>query len=204
MRNSSISRTLAVAAALFAVSALALGPGSLAALPQPASMIGKPIPDFKLPDFAGKTHSLSQYGDAKGVVLIFVSTRCPVSNDYNERMTSLAADYQPKGFQFLGVNANKAEDKSEMASHAAKHSWNFPVLKDDKNAIADRFGATVTPEVFLIDSAGVLRYHGRIDDSQDPSGIKNRDLREALDAILSGKEIKTTEAKAFGCSIKRV
>ena len=91
-----------------------------------------------------------------------------------------------------------------MGSHAEKHDWNFPVLKDEGNIIADRYHASVTPEVFLIDSEGVLQYHGRIDDSRDTSGISSRDLMNALDSMLEGTEITTKEAKAFGCSIKRV
>lgn len=188
-----------VALALAAVTAFFAAPASAG-----SADIGKSIPDFTLPDYNGSNHSLSQYRDGKGTVLIFVSTQCPVSNAYNERMVKLAAEYQPKGFQFLGINSNKAEEATELASHAKKNSWNFPVLKDKSNAIADKLGASVTPEVFLLDGEGVLRYHGRIDDSQDPAAIKTKDLKDALDAILAGKEIAKTESKAFGCSIKRV
>lgn len=187
-----------VAAAFIAAPACLAGEGASTPL------LGKPITDFKLADFTGKQHSLSQYSSGKGVVLIFVSTRCPVSNAYNERMVKLAADYQAKGIQFLGINANKAEDPAEMSSHAQEHGWNFPVLKDTGNAIADRLGASVTPEAYVIDSSGVLRYHGRIDDSQDPANIKSQDLKAALDALLANQEIAKKEAKAFGCSIKRV
>ena len=188
-----------VALALAAVTVFFAAPASAG-----SADIGKSIPDFTLPDYNGSNHSLSQYRDGKGTVLIFVSTQCPVSNAYNERMVKLAAEYQPKGFQFLGINSNKAEEPTELASHAKKNSWNFPVLKDKGNAIADKLGASVTPEVFLLDGEGVLRYHGRIDDSQDPAAIKTRDLKDALDAILAGKEIAKTESKAFGCTIKRV
>jgi len=119
-------------------------------------------------------------------------------------MISLAEKYQPKGFSFIGINSNKAEDPAEMSDHAQKHDWNFPVLKDKGNVIADKYGASVTPEVFVIDPQGVLKYHGRIDDSQDPSGVGEKTLERALDAMLEGREIQTTKAKAFGCSIKRV
>jgi len=188
------------------VGALA-GLALLLALPAPStaetSLIGKEIPDFTLPDSGGTQHSLSQYG-GKGVVLIFVSTRCPVSNAYNERMVKLAGEYQPKGFQFLGINANKAEEPSELASHAKSHGFNFPVLKDKGNVIADKLSASVTPEVFVLDGKGILRYHGRIDDSQDPAKIKSEDLKAALEALIGNQEIAKKEAKAFGCTIKRV
>jgi len=191
-----------IALAAFAGCLIAAAPPAPAA---PAgALIGQKIADFELKDFTGKPRSLAGDMGSKGVVLIFVSTRCPVSNAYNERMVELAGKYQAKGFAFLGINANKAETPEEMADHAGKHDWNFPVLKDPGNKIADRFGASVTPEVFLVDSQGVLRYHGRIDDSQDPAGIEHRDLEAALDAILGGEKVPRTEAKAFGCSIKRV
>ena len=165
--------------------------------------VGKPAPDFSLPGPDGASHSLKQQGSSKGVVVIFVSTRCPVSNAYNDRMAQLASEYQSRGIQFLGVNANKAEDPTEIASHAKDHNWTFPVLKDAGNKVADLYGASVTPEAFVIDAGGVLRYHGRIDDSQDPSAVKSQDLKDALDALLGSKEVARKEAKAFGCSIKR-
>ncbi len=182
-----------------------LGSGPLrAAEPSASALIGSEIADFKLMDYMGKEQTLSQYRSGKGTVLIFVSTRCPVSNAYNERMVALAAEYQPKGFQFLGINANRAEEPQELASHAKEHHWDFPVLKDTDNVVADRLGAQVTPEVYLIDGKGILRYHGRIDDSQDPAGVKEQDLKTVLDALLAGQEVARKEAKAFGCSIKRV
>ncbi len=205
MRSRTLSRAAMVAAAFAAVAAGAFtSPAVVAGDSTPAALLGKQLPDFSLPDFDGKAHTLAQYRDKKGTVLIFVSTKCPVSNAYNERMVALATEYQRKGFQFLGVNSNKAEDSAEMAAHAKSNGWNFPVLKDGGNAIADKLGASVTPEVYLVDSKGTLRYHGRIDDSQDPSGIKQQDLKSALDSLLSGGEIAKKESKAFGCSIKRV
>jgi peroxiredoxin len=171
---------------------------------EPARLhVGRPAPDFSLPGSDGATHSLAQAGSAKGTVVIFLSTRCPVSNAYNDRMAEIASRYQPQGVRFLGVDANKEETPAEIASHAKSHNWSFPVLKDAGNKVADLYGASVTPEVFLIDPSGALRYHGRIDDSQDPEGVKSRDLGEALDALLAGREIQHKEAKAFGCSIKR-
>ena len=182
-----------------------LGSGQLGAAEASASaLVGTEIADFKLMDHMGKEQTLSQYRSGKGTILIFVSTRCPVSNAYNERMVALAGEYQPRGFQFLGINANRAEEPQELATHAKQHHWNFPVLKDTGNVVADRLAAQVTPEVYVIDAKGILRYHGRIDDSQDPAGVKEQDLKNVLDAMLGGQEIARKEAKAFGCSIKRV
>ena len=182
-----------------------LVPGTSTTLAGSSLMVGSEAPAFTLPDFSGEEYSLETAAQgSQGVVIIWVSTRCPVSNDYNERMVELAGRYQAEGFRFLGINSNKAESTSEMGTHAEKHNLNFPVLKDEGNVIADKYHASVTPEVFLIDPQGILRYHGRIDDSRDPSGITSQDLKGALDAMLEGGEITTKEAKAFGCTIKRV
>jgi peroxiredoxin len=186
---------LTLLAACAALPVLADAPAGLA--------VGQSVPDFKLSAHDGSEHALAQYKSSKAVVLIFVSTRCPVSNAYNERMVALAAEYQPRGVQFLGINANKAETPEEMGKHASANQWNFPVLKDTGNKVADLLSASVTPEVFVVDPSGKLRYHGRIDDSQDAPAVKSQDLREALDALLAGRELARTEAKAFGCTIKR-
>lgn len=165
---------------------------------------GDKVADFSLKDYNGKTHSLSQYKDKAAIVIIFVSTQCPVSNAYNARMAKLYSDYSKKNVAFLGINSNRRESVAEIKSHAQKHGLLFPILKDENNVIADKFGATVTPEVFVLSKDLTVLYHGRIDDSQRPANIKRRDLRKALDEILAGKKVTTPETKAFGCTIKRV
>jgi len=165
---------------------------------------GDSVADFALPDVTGATHWLSQYSDSTAVVVMFIATQCPVSNDYNTRMTRLATEYQPRGFQFLGINSNKQESTEECAMHAEQNSLTFPVLKDDRNVIADRFGATRTPEVYVIAQNGTILYHGRIDDSRNIDRVESRDLEATLDAIFAGTQVPVTETRAFGCSIKRV
>lgn len=167
--------------------------------------VGKKVEDFKLKDYNGKDRALSDYKGKKAVVLMFIATRCPVSNGYNERMARLDADYRDKGVQFIGINSNKQEPVEEVAKHAGEHGFKFPVLKDPDNVLADRFGAQVTPEIYVIDSKGVLRYHGYIDDDQYQKKEKSsQDLRVALDALLTGKPVSVERTKAFGCTIKRV
>jgi len=192
--------------AAFLVIALAAVAGSgrnPSDLPAPPA-IGTMIDDFKLPDADGAEHSLKALTGKNGAVIIFIATRCPVSNGYNERMEKLAQDYKAKGITVIGINSNVTEPASEVKSHAAEKHLSFTILKDDGNKIADRLGANHTPEAYVIDAGGKLVYHGRIDNSQNTANITSNDLRDALDAILAGKPIQKTTSLAFGCSIKRV
>lgn len=160
--------------------------------------------DFSLKDYNGKEYSLSDFKDSKAIVVMFIATQCPVSNAYNERMVQLYQEYHPKNVAFVGINSNKQEDIDEIKEHSQKNNFAFPVLKDWDNVIADRFGASVTPEIYVLNQDFELLYHGRIDDSQRVNNVKSQDLRAALDAILAGEPVPTTETKAFGCTIKRV
>ena len=165
---------------------------------------GQKAPAFNLKDGSGKEYALEQSLGGKCAVVMFIATRCPVSNRYNDRMVALYDDYAQKGITFLAINSNKQESMDEVREHARSHGFRFPVLKDEGNKVADSYGAQVTPEIFVVDAKGIVRYHGRIDDNMDPGEVQSHDLRAALDALLRGKEIPRTETKAFGCSIKRV
>jgi hypothetical protein len=106
--------------------------------------------------------------------------------------------------QFEFLNANQNETEAEIQDHARRVGFPFPVSKDVDNAMADRFGAQYTPESFVIDREGVVRYHGRIDDAQNPARVRQKSLRIAIDAVLAGREVAAPETKGFGCTIKRV
>jgi peroxiredoxin len=169
--------------------------------------IGAPAPDFTLPNVSdGKAVALKDLlAKNKAVAVVFVATKCPVSNAYNTRMAALGKEYAAKGIPLVGINSNKTEPAAEVKQHAEKHGFTFPVLKDEGNKVADAYGASHTPEVFVLDAKGNLIYHGRIDENQDdPKNVKLPDLRNALDAVLAGKPVPTARTKAFGCSIKRV
>ncbi|HEU4710418.1 MAG TPA: redoxin domain-containing protein [Pyrinomonadaceae bacterium] len=168
-----------------------------------APAIGATIEDFTLPDADGKEQSLKSLAGKKGTVLLFIAVQCPVSNAYNERMEKLAQDYKAKGIAVIGINSNVKEDAAAVKSHAEANKLSFPILKDPGNKIADRLGATVTPEAYFLDAGNKLIYHGRIDNSRNGDQIEATDLRNAIDASLAGKPVEKTEAKAFGCTIKR-
>jgi peroxiredoxin len=190
--------------ASFLVIALAAVAGSGRSVDVPAPpAIGATIQDFTLPDTDGKEHSLKSLMGTKGAVLIFIATKCPVSNAYNERMEQLAQDYKAKGVTVIGINSNFSEPITDVKLHAAEKHLTFTILKDEGNRIADRLGANRTPEVYVLDANYKLAYHGRIDNSQRPEGITSNDLRDALDEMIAGKAVTKTGGAAFGCSIKR-
>jgi len=186
-----------IAGAIFASGARAEGE-----VPAPPA-IGATIEDFTLPDVDNKDRSLKSLAGKNGTVLLFIAVQCPVSNAYNERMAKLAEDYQAKGIAVIGINSNVAEDAAAVKAHATEHKLSFPILKDPGNKIAVKLGASVTPEAYFLDANNKLLYHGRIDNSRNAAQVESNDLRNALDSALGGKAVEKTEAKAFGCSIKR-
>jgi len=168
--------------------------------------IGAAAPAFSLTTLDGKPFSLADATKTNSlVVLMFISTECPYSNAYNDRMRDMAAVYGKKGVQFVGINSNKTESVADAAAHAKKHGHTFTIVKDTGNKVADLYDARHTPEVYIVDKEGKLRYHGRIDENyEDSAKVSSPDLKNALDALLAGQAVAKTETKAFGCSIKRV
>jgi thiol-disulfide isomerase/thioredoxin len=166
------------------------------------AQLGSAAPAFTVTGLSGKPATFASFrGDV--TVVMFVATKCPISNDYNERMKSLYSDYSAKGVKFVFVNSNVNEPAAEVAEHAKSAGFPFAVYKDEGSVVAAAYGAQVTPEAYLIDKAGILRYHGHIDDSRNAARIQKQSLRMALDAVLRGAEVTAPETKAFGCTIKR-
>jgi peroxiredoxin len=190
------------------VSALALS--AVAAPPRasddsaPAPLaLGTVVEDFRLPDADGRAHSLASLKGRSGTALIFFSVQCPVCNAYNERLEKLYAEYRARGIAIVGIDANSDETAEQVRSFVREKRLSFPLLRDPGNKIADRFGAAHTPEVFFLDAGGRLVYHGAIDNSMNPQMINASHLRNAIEAVLAGKQIERADVKAFGCSIKR-
>ena len=170
----------------------------------PSRFIGKPIDDFELANVStGKPESL--YGDRSQrlTVLFVLSAQCPCSGKYDARVTELAKQYRPKGVRFIAVNSSANETPHEIVAYAKQAGYPFPVLKDRGNVIADHIEAQVTPEAFVMDDKGMLRYHGRIDDNRDPSRVQKHDLRNALDFLLASKNPVANDVATFGCAIFR-
>lgn len=165
--------------------------------------VGATLENFTLPDTSGASKSFNDLKGKNGAILVFLSTQCPVVKGYDERIVKLAADYQAKGINVIGINSNATETPETVKTHAAEH-YKFPVLIDKNNVIADRLGANVTPEIFYVDAKNTLVYHGAIDNDRSGENVTNNFLRDALDANLNGKTVAKTSANAFGCTIKRI
>ncbi|MDT4896761.1 MAG: hypothetical protein QOH25_1838 [Acidobacteriota bacterium] len=198
MKNYRFALSLALILAVYAVTAFADGKEKTS-----GTSIGQPVADFKLPDADGREHSLDALKGKNGTVIIFISAQCPMVRAYNERIEKLAQDYRERGVNVVGINSNVTESNDDIKRHISDNKFSFVVLRDKSNKIADMLGAERTPEVYFLDAGNKLVYHGRIDNHRDVSLVQSNDLRDAIDATLSGKPVVKTEAAAFGCSIKR-
>jgi mono/diheme cytochrome c family protein/peroxiredoxin len=147
---------------------------------------------------------------AHGVTaLIFYSTECPISNSYSPTLTTLVDTFPAGKVKWLGVCVDPDLSDSEVETHARDFKLKFPVVRDRHGSLARKLGAKVTPETFVIDADGKVRYHGRIDDqfvarrkrNANPSGSE---LKDAITAVLSGNEVKTPEVEAVGCPLPEV
>jgi peroxiredoxin len=196
---SAIALLLALAFTIGCATEASDTPNEKAALP-----IGAVAPDFTLSDADGRAHSLASLKGKSGTLILFIATECPYSNAYNARMQKLADDYRAKGFNVVGINSNSTESAAEVKQHAAANGLNFTILKDPGNQVADRYDAQVTPEAYLLDASGKLVYHGRIDNARFGVMITSTDLRDAIEAVLAGRAVEKSRAKAFGCNIKRL
>jgi peroxiredoxin len=177
-----------------------------------SSQIGKKIDDFSLKNQFGKEYSLADVKDAGVVVVAFVGTECPLAKLYGPRLAELAAQFKDSKVAFLAVDSNRQDSIEEIAAYASRHRIEFPLLKDAGNKVADQFAAERTPEVFVLDKGRVVRYHGRVDDQygfadgvgyQRPEAAR-RDLAEAINELLVGKEISVPTTEVVGCKIGRV
>lgn len=170
--------------------------------------IGDKAIAFTLPGVDGKRHALGDYAGKKAVVVIFSCNHCPYVRAWEDRIIQIQSDYAGKGVQLVAINANDAvkypdDSFPKMQERAKEKGFNFPYLYDESQEVARAYGAERTPEVFLFDQGGILRYHGTVDDNyEDPKAVKSHYLRDALDAVLAGKTPATPETPPKGCTIK--
>ena len=169
--------------------------------------IGRHVPNFIRPSTDGKKIALSDFNDAKVVVVIFMGTECPIGNAYVPDLVDLQQRYQDKQVQVVGVNSNLSDTAAAVAKHVKEFKINFPVLVDDDQVAADLFGARRTPEVFVLDRKRNIRYRGRIDDRfgyiYKREKSRRQELEEALKELIAGKDVSVAETEAVGCLITR-
>ncbi len=173
--------------------------------------VGEAVADFKLKNIDEKNVSLADYPDAKGFIVVFTCNHCPFAKKYEDRINLLNRKYAKAGYPVIAINPNDAaqypDDNFEnMQKRAKEKKFTFPYLYDESQATARAFGATKTPDVFVVKKENgklILKYTGAIDDNTESvKEAKVKYVENAVDALLSGKTVETTVTKAVGCGIK--
>lgn len=173
--------------------------------------IGDMAADFSLKNVDDSMVSLADFKDAKGFLVIFTCNTCPYAVAYEDRIIALDAKYKAQGVPVIAINPNnpavKAGDSfAKMKVRAEKKGFSFPYLFDEGQKVYPQYGATRTPHVYLLEKTAkgnVVKYIGAIDDNyQDASKVEEKYVENAVDAMLSGKEIKVETTRAIGCTIK--
>lgn len=168
--------------------------------------VGAEAPDFFLFGVDYKYHELSEYlasEDTKAVVVIMMCNHCPVVVRYQDKMIELANEYQPKGIPFIGINVNPADMVAadsfpNMVKRAEEKKYPFPYVYDETQRVANAYGPSRTPEIFVVSKEGKLVYTGAIDEKgNDPQHLAN-----ALDDILAGREVQMPKTQPTGCTVK--
>jgi len=181
--------------------------GSLAGGPL---AIGASIPmaDVKMKGVDGKELAIADVRKDQGTLVVFTCNHCPFAKMWETRIVELGNTYAAKGIGVIAVNANDPkvaeEDSFEvMQARAKERGMQFPYVVDATSNLARAFGATRTPEAFLFDKSGKLVYHGAIDDNgQEPAKVESPYLKNALEAVVAGKDVAVKETKSIGCGIK--
>ena len=176
--------------------------------------IGDVVKDLAAKDVVGATFSLTQVGRDKLIVFAFLGVDCPLAKLYSPRLVELAGKYKSSGVVFIAVDSNRQDSMTEIIAFARRHEITFQILKDLRQTIADRLGATRTPEIVVLDRERRVRYRGRIDDqfgfvptnrraSYHKPNPERNDLQCAIDELLAGKPVSVTETESAGCLIGR-
>lgn len=171
--------------------------------------LGAKVTDFTLKDPSGQSVPLSSFNDAKAVVVVFTSVKCPYSKLYDARLQTISQTYSGRGVRFVYVNAaiGLEEGSAPKAQPDQASTQSFPYLVDEGQQLSKQFGATKAPEVFVLQNSAdgfYLRYKGAIDDNpQVASDVKEPYLRGALDNLLAGRSVSAPDKRATGCLIKR-
>jgi peroxiredoxin len=172
-----------------------------------STIIGAEAPQFDLPGVDGQNHSLDSYADADALVLVQSCNHCPYVQAWEGRLSAIASDYADRGVRVVAVNSNDADSHpedsfDEMRKRSRGQGFTFDYLYDEPQSVARAREAERPPEVFVYDRDRRLRYHGAIDDNRDETGVSQRYLRDAVDAVLAGQDPPVAETPAVGCTVK--
>lgn len=168
------------------------------------------VQEFRLRNVDGKFVGLQDFPSAKGFIVIFTCNHCPFAKLYPARLRALSEKYAALGVPLLAISSTdtvqyEIDGFEEMARRSRKDKYNFPYLQDGDQRVAQDFGAQKTPHAYVIwkaNDAWVVRYNGAIDDNGgDASAVTQRYVADAVDALLAGKSVATTETKSIGCQI---
>lgn len=177
----------------------------------PSTMLplGTPAPAFSLPNIDGKTVSLGDFHDSKGLLVVFMCNHCPFVKHLADGLAQFAKDYQPKGLAVVGISSNDVsthpDDSPEnMAQEAQARGYEFPYLYDETQEVAKAYRAACTPDFFLFDADMKLAYRGQFDGSRPENGVPvtGEDLRAAADRVLAGEAPSEDQTPSIGCNIK--
>lgn len=169
-----------------------------------------PNPEVKMKDVSGKEISLKESIKRNGLLVMFSCNTCPVVGKYQSRTIELGKYAASKDVGVILLNANEAtrddgESFSEMQAYAKEQGYNFNYVIDEQSRMADAFGASRTPEVYLFDKNAKLVYHGAVDDNVNgPDQVTRKHAQVAIDELAAGKEVSMKQTRSVGCTIKRV
>ncbi|MDF5737088.1 MULTISPECIES: thioredoxin family protein [unclassified Nostoc] len=170
--------------------------------------VGSYAPDFELPGIDDQVHHLRRYLEKfRAVGVISMCNHCPYVDWYLGRLKNIQAEFAPEGFTLIGVNGSNSDRNTRsslenMKAFALGHDLNFPYLWDSTQDVTRSFGATKTPMAFLIDTNGIVRYKGQIDDHpQDPSSVGEDYLRTAIASLLQGQKIDIPQTEPIGTTL---
>lgn len=180
-------------------------------LPQSVLQIGDtaPMQDHKVTDTSGRSLSFSEVAGAKGLLVMFTCNTCPWVSKWEDRFNGMASLAQANEIGMIALNPNerirnKGESMEDMKRRAQKQNYTFSYALDKDHELADAFGATRTPEIFLFDKDMKLVYHGAIDDNaNDAAGVEQSYVRDAISQLSAGNSVRTPETRSLGCTIKR-
>ncbi len=170
--------------------------------------IGTKIHDFTLKGVDGKMYSIKDYDDKDVICIIFSCNHCPYVKAVEDRINNIAKKYSGSSFVLLCINSNNEDDYPEdsfegMKERAAEKGFVFPYLHDETQKTARLFDAVCTPDIYVYDKQRYLRYRGRIDDNwKDEGAVTKKELENAIDLLLEGKDIDFEMVPSMGCSIK--